>query len=1169
MTVSQEVSEQTSLPSRIRKRLSCEEEGNQYCETTGKCVPSQYVCDGVNDCNSGWYLVDNSDEPDSCNRCDEHVQYECSNRNCVAIEKHCNGLNDCGDWSDEKNCNTQDDGWNDYCYGALFTCSNGYDCVPTQWVCDGIIDCPDKRDELYGCDTFGIGSLKFPATHAIFDCRENEDRPVWNDIYIQFDRMCDGISNCDSSGGSDENCEKVVPKCSDGEYRCSDGQCIPIDNLCDGALDCSDDEHFGCNMIHYGRYCPNYYWLQSVFFCKNGQCLPSAVECDGDIDCADGSDEHVFCQIGSYNIYSFTGQCTGVNCADGVGCVDFSHVCDGVNHCSDGSDEDYYVCLAPWFYSNYEVDDWFVGLEWTEWYNIDHPKKGKDKFGDSEDLETLKKRHPEVCSPNFGIQCAVADTGETWLATDQKLEVPCTMDGGLVCKNIDQDKACLDYKIRLRCPAKPSHWTKWYDRDTPGTGAGGSDWENLLSYEFDEGWKYPDLCENPIGIECRVKKTHNPSWYTGQYLYYPCTVKEGLICRNMDQPFYEQCEDYEVRFQCPSEESKKISKRDISNEDEEHNYVNNKREDEDNKNVIDNNHYVSRSSNNNVITFNCTNGFLCDGDTRCIRQTSTCDSYQHCHDNTDEENCKRLESGVTLTKAFCGSQNFECINGDCIPAEYECDWFADCYDKSDEHKGCYLNGFECDEGYTYIPQEWVCDNIGDCIDGEDESIATCGIKCDGFLCDNNQTCVANEHVCDGQLHDCTDKTDETLDTCRDHFNCFQCGEPANKCLSWDWVCDSVADCDDVSEETLVACGRAIDRCWEGAFMCLHARFCVPQIWRCDGDNDCGDISDEQLCDEESSWGQESTWSFWGEWSECSAECGGERSRHRACLDAFGKCTGDSSECESCVDDCKEASGHRCGTRKHPGTSRIVGGEDAPKGSWPWQAQLVFKANANNEIAACGGTLIGKKYVVSAAHCFIGSMLDASRWVVRLGRETLDAEEKGVRHISVKKILVHKKFDQLSMDNDIAVLVLKKQVKEPTEFINFACLDGNIVFNKKSECFVTGWGLTDMNGYQPTILQEAYVPLIPIDVCNKPLSYNGMLTDNMLCAGHMQGDIDACQGDSGGPLVCKNKENGRWYLTGVVSWGYGCALKNKPGIYTKVNNYISWLENETGQTFHQD
>ena len=64
-----------------------------------------------------------------------------------------------------------------------------------------------------------------------------------------------------------------------------------------------------------------------------------------------------------------------------------------------------------------------------------------------------------------------------------------------------------------------------------------------------------------------------------------------------------------------------------------------------------------------------------------------------------------------------------------------------------------------------------------------------------------------------------------------------------------------------------------------------------------------------------------------------------------------------------------------------------------------------------------------------------------------------------------------------------------------------------------------------------------------------------LTKNMICAGG--GEVDSCQGDSGGPLVVNVK--GKLTLAGVTSWGYGCGISGSPGVYTKVANYINWIE----------
>jgi len=87
-----------------------------------------------------------------------------------------------------------------------------------------------------------------------------------------------------------------------------------------------------------------------------------------------------------------------------------------------------------------------------------------------------------------------------------------------------------------------------------------------------------------------------------------------------------------------------------------------------------------------------------------------------------------------------------------------------------------------------------------------------------------------------------------------------------------------------------------------------------------------------------------------------------------------------------------------------------------------------------------------------------------------------------------------------------------------------------------------------------VLRQVVVPIVD---CQQFASMRDHVTDNMICAGYQSGGKDSCQGDSGGPLVSKQRYS--WILHGIVSWGKGCALAGRPGAYTKVFNYLSWIQ----------
>ena len=105
--------------------------------------------------------------------------------------------------------------------------------------------------------------------------------------------------------------------------------------------------------------------------------------------------------------------------------------------------------------------------------------------------------------------------------------------------------------------------------------------------------------------------------------------------------------------------------------------------------------------------------------------------------------------------------------------------------------------------------------------------------------------------------------------------------------------------------------------------------------------------------------------------------------------------------------------------------------------------------------------------------------------------------------------------------------------------------------------VVGWGVTDVTSSTVvTNLREVVLPIVSNETCNAPESYDGRITENMLCAGLAEGGADACFGDSGGPLMVYS--DGAWKLTGVVSFGQECALPDKYGVYMRITAFENWI-----------
>ncbi|XP_059111890.1 chymotrypsin-C [Peromyscus eremicus] len=240
------------------------------------------------------------------------------------------------------------------------------------------------------------------------------------------------------------------------------------------------------------------------------------------------------------------------------------------------------------------------------------------------------------------------------------------------------------------------------------------------------------------------------------------------------------------------------------------------------------------------------------------------------------------------------------------------------------------------------------------------------------------------------------------------------------------------------------------------------------------------------------------------------------------------------------------------------STRVVGGEDAVPHSWPWQISLQYLKD-DTWRHTCGGTLITKSHVLTAAHCINKDLT----YRVALGKYNLTVEdEEGSLYSEVDTIYVHEKWNSLFVWNDIAIIKLAEPV-ELSDTIKVGCIpEEGALLPQDYPCYVTGWGRLWTGGPIADVLQQGLQPIVSHATCSRLDWWFIKVRKTMVCAGG-DGVISACNGDSGGPLNCQ-AEDGSWQVHGIVSFGsgQGCNTYKKPVVFTRVSAYNDWI-NEVG------
>uniref|UniRef100_I3K577 complement subcomponent C1r n=1 Tax=Oreochromis niloticus TaxID=8128 RepID=I3K577_ORENI len=243
--------------------------------------------------------------------------------------------------------------------------------------------------------------------------------------------------------------------------------------------------------------------------------------------------------------------------------------------------------------------------------------------------------------------------------------------------------------------------------------------------------------------------------------------------------------------------------------------------------------------------------------------------------------------------------------------------------------------------------------------------------------------------------------------------------------------------------------------------------------------------------------------------------------------------------------------------------RIFGGQDAPDNTIPWQVLLSVSGKR------AGGMVIGDRWVMTAAHNIVdkGAVVSNDTLQIFMGLNEVTALKKSP--LFAASIHVHPEYNNPSYvdyNNDIALIKLEDTLTFNSSVMPVCLPEPGATYDTGVMGLVSGFGLTIENNRQilTNQLKYVYLPVVDQQTCRDSITSarrrsNNIpdLTTNMFCAGLPEGGKDSCQGDSGSPFTLT--KDGRHWAAGIVSWGVDCGRKGTYGVYTRVANYLNWIQ----------
>ncbi|CAN8029995.1 unnamed protein product, partial [Ixodes persulcatus] len=257
------------------------------------------------------------------------------------------------------------------------------------------------------------------------------------------------------------------------------------------------------------------------------------------------------------------------------------------------------------------------------------------------------------------------------------------------------------------------------------------------------------------------------------------------------------------------------------------------------------------------------------------------------------------------------------------------------------------------------------------------------------------------------------------------------------------------------------------------------------------------------------------------------------------------------------------------------TAQIVGGTAAQALEFPWQISLHLIRLPNTDLGhICGGSIINKQYVDTAAHCIVDrnqrrnedrAFATPARCSPSRGRR--QNQRSGARR---PQITIHPQWTPSTVNYDYALLKLARPLNftGSEKALMPICLPTlNQGFDGMT-CTASGWGLTkdeSQGGNISQSLQKVDLPIVSYTTCSfNYLFVNRVVQTTMICAGPRVGGKGTCQGDSGGPLQCA-RSDGRYVLAGSTSWGTTCAAANQPSVFARISTQVNWINSVAGPT----